>query len=178
MTPTRYESLADALVGTEAPPEITSELALIEVPYINFEGEAQTGQLVIHHELCEETRDILTKLYEERFPIQKIVPIIAYEWDDEASMADNNTSAFNYRKIIGIDRLSNHSFGRAIDINPLLNPYFAVDGRVYPHNASYQAHSPGTLTENSSAVALFKQYGWEWGGDWTDRKDYQHFEKE
>lgn len=175
--PVRYETLADALLGTEAPFEIVSELSLIEVPYIDFEGESQIGQLIIHQELCEETQSIFAELHKQQFPIHKMVPAAAYGWDDEASMADNNTSAFNYRAIIATDRLSNHSLGRAIDINPLLNPYFARNGKIYPRGASYEAQRLGTLTKNSSAVELFKRHGWIWLGERHENTDYQHFEK-
>lgn len=173
-----YDSLADALSGTEASLEVASSLALVHVPYIDFEGKPQTGQLVVHHELCEEVQDIFAALRDAGFPIQKMLPIAAYGWDDEASMADNNTSAFNYRKIIGTDRLSNHSRGKAIDINPLLNPYSAYDGKIYPADATYIPDVPGTITKESAAVGIFKQHGWTWLGERESNADYQHFEKE
>ena len=111
------------------------------------------------------------------FPIHKVMPVVAYGWDDEASMANNNSSAFNYRVIMGTERLSNHSFGNAIDINPLQNPYFARNNRVYPAHARYQMEKPGTLVRHGAAVELFKSKGWLWGGDWTVPLDYQHFER-
>lgn len=37
--------------------------------------------------------------------------------NDNKSMSANNTSAFNYRVISGTKKLSNHSYGLAIDIN-------------------------------------------------------------
>lgn len=174
---TQYDSLADALAGTDAPFDIACSLVLLDVPYADAQGSHRTGQLVIHEDLAKEAEDIFKQLYAEKFPIHKMVPIVAYGWDDEASMADNNSSAFNYRKILGTERLSNHALGRALDINPLLNPYFAADGRTYPPDATYRPEIPGTITAEGSVVALFKEYGWAWGGDWIDRKDYQHFEK-
>lgn len=177
MAPTWYDSLADALAGTDAPLEVALTLALVHVPYTDFEGKSQTGQLVVHHELCEEIKEIFAALHHARFPIQKMVPIVAYHWNDEASMADNNTSAFNYRRILATDRLSNHSSGRAIDINPVQNPYFAHDGKVHPEGAMYMPSAPGTISADSIAVKIFKEYRWNWLGDRKENIDYQHFQK-
>lgn len=165
----------EALAGKEIPAEIKNSLALVTVPLFSFDREVRKGQLVVHRELANDTRCIFNALLERRFPIAKIVPVVAYDWDDDASMADNNASAFNYRKIWGTDRLSNHSYGRAIDINPMQNPYILADGTAMPDGAVYDTHVPGTVTED--IANLFKSYGWSWGGDWTDRKDWQHFEK-
>ena len=168
-------TLAEALAGKEIPEEIRGNLALTDVPYLSFGGIEKIGQLVVHEILVEDVKYLFNALLERQFPIEKIVPIVAYDWDDDASMADNNTSAFNYRKIYRADRLSNHSYGRAIDINPLLNPYEGRDGSVVPPGATYDTNVPGTVTEDIAAI--FKLRGWAWGGDWTSVKDWQHFEK-
>ncbi len=172
-----FSSLAEALQGLEIPVSISDSLALIEVPYVSFEGYEQKGQLVIHQNLAEEVTALFQELYKQWFPIYKMVPLVAYGWDDVASMADNNTSAFNYRHIIATDLLSNHALGRAIDINPLQNPYYARNGKVYPAGAVHDPTVPGTLHKDSSAVTLFKEKGWTWLGDRDTYKDYQHFEK-
>lgn len=130
---------------------------------------------MVHTDLAEEVTRLFEKLQKIRFPIQQITPVVTYEWDDNASMAANNTSAFNYRFIAGTERLSNHSYGRAIDINPFQNPYTQRDGTVVPTGAVYDTTKPGTVT--SEIASIFKSYGWEWGGDWNERKDWQHFEK-
>lgn len=168
-------SLDAALAGKDIPNEIRNTLALVEVPYISFEKEIRRGQLIVHSEVAEEVQNIFVQLLESRFPIARIIPIVAYGWDDAASMSANNTSAFNYRVIHGTNRLSNHSYGLAIDINPALNPYTQSDGVVVPLGARYDPQKPGTITTDTAL--LFKAYGWEWGGDWT-RKDWQHFQKE
>jgi len=121
--------------------------------------------------------EIFGDLLKQEFPIDKMIPIAAYNWDDEASMQDNNTSAFNYRSIIATDTLSKHSFGRALDINPKLNPYYAYDGEVYPKGARYDSALPGTLVDGSSAVRTFTERGWQWLGSRERHQDYQHFEK-
>lgn len=168
-------TLDEALAGKEIPKDISDKLTLIAVPFLSFEGEVCEGELVVHADLAEETKDIFNTLFEKRFLIERMVPVVMYGWDDDASMAANNSSAFNYRFIAGTDRLSNHSSGRAIDINPFQNPYTQRDGRVVPEGAQYDPSQPGTVTEDIAAV--FKAHGWQWGGDWQDRKDWQHFEK-
>lgn len=167
-------SLDEALAAKEVPDEIKRTLVLVDAPYVSFSGESREGQLVVHAKVAEEVRQLFTKLFEMRFPIARIVPIVAYGWDDAVSMAANNTSAFNYRVIHGTDRLSNHSYGLALDINPALNPYTQYDGEVVPRGARYNPGEPGTITEE--IASLFKSRGWEWGGDWP-RKDWQHFQK-
>lgn len=171
----RYVTLEEALTGSSCPDSVRETLELLTLPFVGFDGQEHEGQLVVHRALASEVKDVFSTLFSMRFPIEKMIPIVAYGWDDVASMEDNNTSAFNYRVIMGTDRLSNHSFGEAIDINPLLNPYFARDGKVYPEGAVYDTRIPGTVT--SGVVELFTSYGWTWGGHWESVKDYQHFEK-
>lgn len=172
-----YQSLSQALEGSEIPKDIRNRLALIGVTYLSFDGQEHQGQLVVDSRVVEDIKKIFIKLLELRFPIEKVIPISKYGWDDEASMQDNNTSAFNYRKIIGTDRLSNHSLGLAIDINPLHNPYYAYDGNVYPSKATYDSTVPGTIIAGSEIVAVFASLGWTWLGERLNNKDYQHFEK-
>jgi peptidoglycan LD-endopeptidase CwlK len=91
-------------------------------------------------------------------------------------MLDNNTSGFNYRKVKGTAVLSTHSKGRAVDINPLLNPQIK-NGKTIPSSSVYKPEAPGTLTRKSPLVEEFLKKGWNWGGRWRSTKDYQHFEK-
>ncbi len=168
-------TLEEALAGKEIPNEIRKNLTLVNIPYFSFDKEVCEGQLVVHTEVAEEVQHIFKKLSEIQFPIQQVVPIVSYGWDDDASMASNNTSAFNYRAIAGTNRLSNHSYGRAVDINPVQNPYTQRGGAVVPPGAQYDPTKRGTITPEIALV--FKSYGWEWGGDWMERKDWQHFEK-
>lgn len=169
-------TLEEALVGKEIPDDVRNTLALVNVRYLSFDGKEEEGQLVLHTDLAEEVRSIFDALKQQKFPIQKITPIVAYGWDDDASMASNNTSAFNYRVIFGTNRLSNHSYGRAIDINPLLNPYVrSVDNQTVPPGSTYDPLIPGTITKE--IAKLFKTRGWTWGGDWRTDTDWQHFEK-
>jgi hypothetical protein len=91
-------------------------------------------------------------------------------------MKNNNTSAFNYRFITGSRVISNHASGLAIDLNPKLNPYIK-NGVILPEDCVYDTTKAGTITAGSNLVKEFKQRGWQWGGDWKNLKDYQHFEK-
>ncbi len=166
----------EAIAGLKFPDKVKQELTLIKVNYFGFDGKLHQGELVVNCAVSAEVKAIFKKLLSAQFPIEKVIPISAYDWNDEKSMLDNNTSAFNYRVIKGTERLSKHSYGLAIDINPFLNPYVKKKS-VEPEGAIYNPKVKGTITANSDIVNIFKSYGWHWGGDWTKGKDYQHFEK-
>ena len=174
-----YISLDEAIAGKDIPDDIHRTLSLFTVPYVSFDDieAVKYGQLVMHSALAEEVRAIFEELVRLRFPIARIIPVRFYDWDDDASMEANNTSAFNYRKKPEKDELSNHSYGWALDINPRLNPFISRSNTVYPSGAVYDLTRPGTITPDGPVVHLFKSRGWIWGGDWIEVKDYQHFEK-
>ena len=127
--------------------------------------------------------DIFKQLYEAGYEIEKIRLIDEYDADDEKSMRDNNSSAFNFRYISYSTKLSKHALGLAVDINTLYNPYVKyVDGRrnVEPANAEkYTDRSiefPHKIDHDDLCYKVFAEHGFEWGGDWEHAKDYQHFE--
>jgi peptidoglycan L-alanyl-D-glutamate endopeptidase CwlK len=174
-------TLLKAIAGTQAPKEIVESLALIDINYISTDGMLHTGQLVVHKDVAQELKEIFAQLLVWQFPIEKAVPVVIYNWSDDKSMADNNTSAFNYRNIYGTEELSNHSYGLALDINPKYNPYVAIDGTIFPEGAEYKPEISGTLL-NDKVVNLFESKGWQWGGKGiavgnTVVKDWQHFQK-
>jgi len=166
----------EAIENLNSPNELSSDLKLITVLYYSFDDKLHKGQIVIHKDLAKDAINIFEIIKEKKFKIAKVIPIVFYNWSDDKSMLDNNTSAFNYRFIAGTKKLSNHATGRAIDINPLLNPQVFKD-RVYPSTAKYDPKKEGTITVPSFIVKEFKKMGWDWGGDWKSSKDYQHFEK-
>ncbi len=170
-----YASLAEALEGTLAPEHVLETLELINVRYVSFDGSLHSGQIVMHRDLARDVEAFFKLLLEKRFPVKKVVPIVAYGWDDNASMESNNTSGFNYRTKIGSDELSLHC-GHAFDLNPCQNPFYK-DGSVSPVGAVYDPSVSGTLVRGSEEVAFLLERGWAWGGDWTDPIDYQHFQK-
>jgi peptidoglycan LD-endopeptidase CwlK len=166
----------------KCPQEIRKRQRIVKVKYYSADGKIHQGQLVIDAELKSDIKKVFAIALKERFPIYSVIPISDTHfrkdgrWDDELSMEANNTSAFNYREITGGGRLSNHAYGRAIDINPLQNPYLK-NGIVLPHGARYDPSIAGTFTSDHPLVRAFLQLGWDWGGNWTSPKDYQHFEK-
>lgn len=166
----------EAVANLDFPNEVRKNLTIITVLYFGFDEKIHKGQIVIHKKLSAEIKEIFDELFAKRFPIEKVIPIVKYNWDDEASMRDNNSSAFNYRFISGTKKLSNHSYGTAIDINPFQNPYI-VGKKTLPHGSKYDKNAKGTILAGSFVVKAFKKRGWKWGGDWTTRRDYQHFEK-
>lgn len=168
---------AQAMAGTAALREIVASLCLIDVCHFGFDGRPYTGQLIVHQELAAEIGEIFTLMEKWRFPIASVAPIVRYGWSDEASMAADNSSAFNYRTVAGSDRLSRHASGRAIDINPRENPAVYPDGRIAPAGAVYRPGSPGTFTDCHPAVCAFLERGWRWGGHFDHMRDYHHFEK-
>jgi peptidoglycan LD-endopeptidase CwlK len=167
----------EATAGTKAPREINNKLCLVEVRHQGFDGQLHQGQLIIHKEVKTDIVEIFGLIEQTMFPVFQVVPIVRYDWSDDLSMAENNTSAFNYRLVLGTDRLSNHAFGRALDINPYLNPVIDEDGRIDPPGASYIPNSPGTFDESHPVVREFLNRGWCWGGHFKPKKDYHHFDK-
>src|SRR5690606_981825 len=127
--------------------------------------------------VAEDTKYIFNLMLKNKMPINKMIPIVKYNWNDDKSMEDNNTSAFNYRFVAGTTRLSNHALGRALDINPQLNPVFYSDGKKSPDNGNRDTTKPYTFTPDHFVVKELKKRGWRWGGDWNSLKDYHHFDK-
>ncbi len=166
----------EAIAGTGAPSSLIEHLCLIAVPYVSFDNRLHEGQLVVHKDIQRDIADLFGLMAAWEFPIGRIVPIVRYGWSDDASMADNNTSAFNYRFIAGTARLSAHALGLAVDINPLVNPVVYADGRVSPLKACYEPGGKGVLTAESPVVQEFLRRGWRWGGLFESFKDYHHFE--
>lgn len=169
-------TLEQALAGAEVPVYIKEQLTIIDLLYYGFDSTSHIGQMVVNRKYADEIYNIFMELYAAQFPIEKIRPLLFYDFSDETSMLDNNTSGFNYRYIKNTRVLSDHAYGRAIDINPLLNPNIK-HGKIIPNGASYEPERPGTITHGSQTVKTFKRRGWRWGGNWARSKDYQHFYK-
>ena len=166
----------EAVAGQNIPQNILENLKLIDVNYYGFDNRLHKGQLVVHKDVVQDIEEIFRFIKESGFPISKVIPISVYDWSDEKSTNDNNTSAFNYRFISGTRVISKHAYGLAIDINPLLNPYIK-NGTSIPAGCIYDTTKAGTISPGSKLVQEFKSRGWKWGGDWKNLKDYQHFEK-
>lgn len=169
-------------VHPSCPPEILKRQRIVTVKYYSFDRKVHQGQIVIDRDLTSDIKDIFELAFTKKFPIYSVIPISHPKfrkngrWDDDLSMAANNTSGFNYREKTGGGSLSNHAFGRAIDINTVQNPYIKGN-RIEPSNGSYDPKAIGTLRIESHIVKKFIELGWIWGGNWTSPRDYQHFEK-
>lgn len=160
------------------------ELRYVKVLYWGFDDETHTGELIVNKAIAQDIVDIFEELYEQKYPIERIELVDEYDADDNASMAANNTSAFNYRVVDGTDRLSNHSYGLAIDINPQYNPYIReMDGEtvITPTNgieyADRSLDCEHYIRKDDICYNAFVSRGFTWGGDWKTVKDYQHFQK-
>ena len=160
------------------------DLRYVHVLHMGFDGETKEGELVVNKAIADDVCDIFEKLYEADYPIEKIRLIDEYDADDEASMSDNNSSAFNFRFISHTTKISKHGLGMAVDINTLYNPYVkTVDGKrsIEPANAAdyvdRSADFPYKIDHDDLCYQLFKEHGFSWGGDWQHSEDYQHFEK-
>ena len=160
------------------------ELCYLRVLHTGFDEKTYIGELVVNQKIADDVLDIMKELYEKRYPIEKMLLIDEYGADDEASMSDNNTSAFNYRTIAGTNRLSKHGQGLAVDINPRYNPCVRTKNgitTVEPQNGSAyvdrNADFSYKIIEGDLCLQLFLEHGFTWGGSWNSVKDYQHFEK-
>lgn len=157
-----------------------SDLRYLRLSYVDFEGKDQVGEMICNKAIADDLVAIFRELYEARYPIRSIRLIDDFGGDDEASMAADNTSCFNYRKKTGMRELSKHARGLAVDINPFENPYVRPS-RVRPAGASVYADRSKDfahkIDKDDLCYRLFRAHGFSWGGTWRSVRDYQHFEK-
>jgi poly-gamma-glutamate synthesis protein (capsule biosynthesis protein) len=182
-----HESFADAQCARPedctCPPR--ESLVLLSVPYRDFDDRVQVGQLIVAKAVADEVADAFDEIFASgQFRIAAMELVDRYGGDDDASMAANNTSAFNCRLTTGGSRLSAHAFGTAIDVNPVQNPYVKGDttlppaGRAYDEASERSGDRPGVIVEGDAVTTAFARRGWVWGGDWSTLKDFQHFSKD
>lgn len=159
------------------------DLRYLHVLHKDAQGNEHEGEMIVNKHIAEDVLEILKELYEADYPIEKIRLVDEYDADDEASMEDNNSSAFNFRFISHTTKVSKHGLGLAVDINTLYNPYTkTVNGEriVEPVTGEpyldRDADFPYKIDENDLCYKLFTEHGFEWGGAWKNLKDYQHFE--
>ena len=155
------------------------ELRLVRARHLGMDGRAHTGRIVVQRDVATEVLAVLRRLYAARFPIRRMVPVDAYGGSDYRSIEADNTSAFNCRYVDGTTRWSEHAYGRAIDLNPIENPYVTAGGTT-SHRASRSflrrtPYRPGMAVEGGAVVRAFDAVGWGWGGRWSGARDYQHF---
>ncbi|HEU0246583.1 MAG TPA: M15 family metallopeptidase [Gaiellaceae bacterium] len=159
-------------------PVALRDLRVLAMSHWGFDRRERTGRLIAHKDVARDLLGVFRRLYDARFPIRRMVPVDVYGGSDFRSIEADNTSAFNCRFVEGTSRWSEHAYGRAIDVNPIENPY--VSGGRTSHRASRPyveraARRPGMAYEGGALVRAFAAIGWGWGGRWTSVKDYQHF---
>ncbi|WP_309496435.1 M15 family metallopeptidase [Sulfurovum sp.] len=167
-------------------PVSLKNLRYLHIKHLNFQGKTVMGEMIVHKDVSSQVVDIFNELYEIGYPVQKMKLVSDYKGNDWQSIESGNTSAFNCRNATGSKKWSKHSYGKAIDINPIENPYISRSGRI-SHKASLvyrkRVHQKSTyadkavLVKGDKAIQIFKSHGWKWGGDWSGVKDYQHFSK-
>ena len=159
-----------------------SELCYLTMTYRGFDRKDHRGEMIVHRSVAKEVTEIFGALYRDRYPIRRMRLVSDYQASDFRSIEADNTSAFNCRAVTGGSKWSRHSYGKAIDINPIENPYISRSGHI-AHNKSHlyrkrnHTRSKATILKRDSIVRYFKSKGWRWGGDWHSIKDYQHFDK-
>lgn len=163
------------------------DLRYIRVKHRNFYRSEKMGEIIVHKDVADEVVEIFRELYNIKYPIRQMRLVSDFRGSDWQSIEADNTSAFNCRKATGSKKWSKHSYGKAIDINPIENPYISRSGHI-SHRASLiykkRVHKKNTyadkavLVRGDEAIEIFKKNGWEWGGDWSGVKDYQHFYKQ
>ena len=155
------------------------DLRLVRVRYWNFRGQVRTGPLVLNQKVARDVLRVFRRLFRSRFPIHRIdlaprpKPI---DWESTRNLS----SSFNCRSATGNPGvLSEHSYGWAVDINPLQNPYVRSDGSVLRAAARpYRDRTRrrlGMIHPGDVVVRSFAAIGWRWGGNWRTIKDYMHF---
>jgi hypothetical protein len=156
-----------------------NQLRLLKLSVWGFDGRVHRGRLVVNEDAARPLLIVMRRLFELRFPIRRMRLVDAYGAVDDRSMEADNTSAFNCRFVAGTDHWSEHAYGRAIDVNPIENPYADGQGYVSPPQgapfADRSRRAKGLIHRNGPVVAAFAAVGWGWGGDWDWPKDFQHF---
>lgn len=154
-------------------------LRLLKLAYRNFQGKIRRGYLVVHQTAAPRMVRVFRRLFEIGFRIRRMRLVDAYGANDRRSMNADNTSAFNCREVAGRPGVwSRHAFGRAIDINPVENPYVSGSYVSPPKAKRFARRTPrrkGMIAARGRVVRAFASVGWEWGGYWSGTKDYQHF---
>lgn len=152
-------------------------LRYVRLSFRDFEGDRRRGELIVHRDAVAAIRGAFERLYEKDFPIRRMRLVDEYGASDSRSIEADNTSAFNCRQATGSTRWSEHAYGRAIDVNPIENPYVFADGTTtHPASEPYLDRSdrrPGMA--EGRLVRVFRRQGWGWGGTWSPARDYQHF---
>jgi len=166
-------------IAMKPPQSLLDDIIIINVQFFDFKGKEQEGIIEVHAYIKNDIHKLFQLIHRLKFPLSCVRPIAEFDGSDDDSMRANNTSAFNFRTVaLDPERISNHGYGLAIDINPVQNPYIK-DTIILPPHAEYIESEPGTMTKYHPITIFMKQRGFVWGGDWNKPYlDYQHFHKD
>ncbi|HET7474857.1 MAG TPA: M15 family metallopeptidase [Dermatophilaceae bacterium] len=170
MTPTSYRA------GCPTP---LRDLRYLRLSYVDFAGQVHRGELVVSARVAADVVGVFHRLFDAGYPIRSMRLVDDFDGSDDASMAADNTSAFNCRPATGGGGWSQHSYGEAVDVNPRENPYVRGATVLPPLGRSYtgRPRRPGVIHEGDVVTRAFGALNWGWGGRWTGVKDYQHFSR-
>ncbi len=163
------------------------DLRYLRLKYLGFDGKEHLGEMIVHKSVTKDVVSTFRELYNIKYPIRKMKLISKYGGSDWLSIENDNTSAFNCRKATGRGKWSKHAYGKAIDINPIENPYIRRNGRI-SHKESYKykirrhknLRNPADramLIDGDKALKAFLKRGWFWGKYFREARDLQHFHK-
>ncbi len=162
----------------EGCPVAAADLAWLRVTFWGFDAQRHTGELLVHRTVADDLVSVFRTLYRQRFPQEQVVVVRSYNPEAPPTGDGNGTGAFVCRPSTGASYFSQHAYGLAIDVNTFQNPYLKGEV-VLPELASAylrrEAVRPGMVVEAGPVIEAFARIGWEWGGDWNQSKDYQHF---
>lgn len=177
-------ALADRMRRSHRPgcPVPLRDLRYLRMTHRDLDGRARTGEMVVHRRWAQDVTEVFGRLYSAGWPVARMRLVDDHRADDRASMAANNTSGFNCRRVAGQSSWSQHAYGAAIDLNPVQNPYVRPGSVEPPAGRRFAGIDrgrsapvePGVVRQDDLVVAAFARIGWEWGGDWVSSKDYQH----
>jgi hypothetical protein len=159
-----------------------ADLRVISLRYWSFDGRVHDGVIVVNKSVLRRLRAVFATMYQRKFPLRSVIPVHKFTGaSDDASMAADNTSAFNCRLAVaaGPPAWSRHAYGIAIDVNPVENPYFFGKRVLPPAGAKYRDRSkphPGVIRKGDPIYKKFIATGFHWGGAFSN-PDYQHFER-
>ena len=156
-----------------------AQLRRVEVGFHGFDGRVHRGVLVVNADVATSVAAVFTELFDRGFPIRRMLPIEAYRGDDNASMAADNTSAYNCRRSGQANApasRSPHANGRAVDVNPYENPWIDPRCHCFSPASTFGRHRSGTgvIVKGGVAWTAFTKRHWIWQDNATT--DYQHFD--
>ncbi|GAA1708025.1 M15 family metallopeptidase [Streptomyces yatensis] len=176
----QWERMVTAGMWREGCPATRTQLRRVEINHHGFDDKVHRGVLVVHTDTADTVVRVFTRLFDERFPIRKMRPLEEYDGDSDASLRDDNTAAYNCRRpdqINAPEKESPHANGRAVDINPLENPWQDPRCKCWSPSARHKertAGKKGVIVKGGTVWKVFKEEGWIWQD--IDVPDYMHFD--